>query len=111
MAHHAVLSPKLYAVIFVALLGLTGLTVFMANAPLGALHVPVALAIAGTKTFLVIYFFMHGMYSGRLIWLIIAGGLLFLAIMMGLIWTDYASRGGPWLPERSVPPPLRTHPE
>jgi cytochrome c oxidase subunit 4 len=102
---HPVLTPKTYGVIFVALLALTGFTVLLSDVPLGSFHIPVALAIAVTKTTLVVLFFMHGLYSPRLIWVILAGGVLFLGIMLGGTLSDYMTRHGGWLPEAGVPPP------
>ncbi|MGQ0505591.1 MAG: cytochrome C oxidase subunit IV family protein [Myxococcaceae bacterium] len=52
-------SLGLYVVIWLVLLGLTGLTYVLAKAPLHSWHVPVALGIASTKSLLVLAFFMH----------------------------------------------------
>jgi cytochrome c oxidase subunit 4 len=42
---------------------------------------------------LVVLFFMHVKYSGRLTALTIASGFVFLAILMGIVVLDYATRG------------------
>jgi cytochrome c oxidase subunit IV len=102
-SNHAGIGPVFYVVIFAALLGLTGLTVFLADVEMGHFHVPVALTIATAKTTLVVLFFMHAWYSGRMVYLILATGVLFLAIMMGLTFADYMTRGQNWLPERADP--------
>ena len=52
--HHV--SLRLYLGVFTALLVLTALTVWSAFQPLGALHTPVALTIAGVKAMLVILY-------------------------------------------------------
>ena len=94
MSEHIV-SKKLYFVIFGALMALTALTVFAANIDLGSekLNTAVALAIAVTKAVLVVLYFMHVRYSSRLTWVVVAGGFLWLAIMVGLTMSDYLTRG------------------
>jgi len=96
MSEHIV-QPRIYLVIFLALLVGTGLTVFAAfyDFP-GPLNAIVALTIAVIKATLVVLFFMHVRYSGRLIWLVIGSALFWLAIMFAITFSDYSSRG--WLP-------------
>ena len=97
MAHKPT-SPRTYGVIYVVLLCLTALTVAIANGlHLGAWEIPVALGIASVKTVLVGLVFMHLSHSTRLTWLVLAAGLLFFAIMIGITLVDYHTRG--WLPE------------
>ena len=48
-----------YVIVFVALLFLTGLTVVTGRMDLGALNLPLAMAIASLKATLVVLFFMH----------------------------------------------------
>jgi cytochrome c oxidase subunit IV len=87
-------SPKsLYYSIFGALMVLTAVTVFAAYVNLGNLNAPVALAIATFKATLVVLFFMHVKYSSRLTKLVVATSLFFLAILLGEMMMDYASRG------------------
>ncbi|HTM30000.1 MAG TPA: cytochrome C oxidase subunit IV family protein [Vicinamibacterales bacterium] len=87
-------SPKsVYYAIFLALMVLTGLTVFAAFVNLGVLNFPVALAIAVIKSTLVILFFMHVKYSSRLTKLVVVTSLFFLVILLGETFMDYASRG------------------
>ena len=62
----------------------------------GPLNAIVALTIAVIKATLVVLFFMHVRYSGRLIWLVIGSALFWLAIMFAITFSDYSSRG--WLP-------------
>jgi len=94
MSEHIV-SKKMYYVIFGALMVLTAVTVLAANIDLGSekLNTIVALAIAVTKAMLVILFFMHVRYSSRLTWVVVAGGFLWLFIMVALTMSDYLSRG------------------
>ncbi|HLL72703.1 MAG TPA: cytochrome C oxidase subunit IV family protein [Pyrinomonadaceae bacterium] len=94
MSEHIV-SKKVYYLIFGALMVLTALTVWVANIDLGSekLNTVVALAIAVTKAVLVVLYFMHVRYSSRLTWVVVAGGFLWLVIMVGLTLSDYLSRG------------------
>ena len=75
----------------------TGLTVIAAfyDFP-GPLNAIVALTIAVIKATLVVLYFMHVRYSGRLIWLVIGSALFWLAIMFAITFSDYSTRG--WLP-------------
>ena len=94
MSSHSPVSVRTYFAVYGALLLLTLLTVTISEAAhLGALEIPVALGIAGVKAALVVVFFMHLARAGKLTWLILAAGLLFLAIMLTLTFADYATRG------------------
>jgi cytochrome c oxidase subunit 4 len=77
---------------FAALIGLTLLTVGLAFVPLGRWHTVTGLLIAGSKATLVALVFMHLWHSRRLVWLVVGGGLFWLALLMGLTLTDYLSR-------------------
>jgi cytochrome c oxidase subunit 4 len=90
-------SVATYATIYVALLTLMAATIVAAYLPLGVFNVPVALVIAFTKTILVALFFMHVRYSGKLIWVVAAGALVWLAILLS-IYHDYLTRD--WTPNR-----------
>lgn len=96
MAHPSI-TPKHYLLIYVALVGLTFLTVALnAYAHLGALELFVALTIATIKTVLVILFFMHLIHSDWLSWIVLVAGVIFLAIMLLGTWHDYWTRS--WIP-------------
>lgn len=94
-----VVTPKTYVWIFLALMVGTALTVAAAFVDLGAmtglsaLNDVVMLAIAVTKAVLVVLFFMHVKYSGRLTALTIVSALVFFALLAGGVLVDYASRG------------------
>lgn len=94
-----VITPKTYLAIFLALMVGTALTVAAAFVDLGAmtgfaaLNDIVMLSIAVAKAVLVVLFFMHVKYSGRLTALTVGSGFVFLAILMGIVVLDYASRG------------------
>jgi cytochrome c oxidase subunit 4 len=96
MSEHIV-QPRIYIVIFLSLMLGTGLTVLAAfyDFP-GPLNAVVAMTIAVIKASLVILFFMHVRYSGRLIWLVITAALLWMAILFAITFSDYWTRL--WLP-------------
>ncbi|MFN3323125.1 MAG: cytochrome C oxidase subunit IV family protein [Bryobacteraceae bacterium] len=87
---------KTYYKVFAALLVLTVITIAIALVDLGPLNVYVALTIAFGKTMLVVLFFMHVIYSPNLVKVFVAGGLLWLIILIALTLNDYLTRG--WLP-------------
>ena len=103
MAAHKPVSPVTYTIVYVALLLLTGLTVYISeNVYTGQWEITVALAIASVKTILVALIFMHMYDSGPLVWLSGGAGILFLAIMMSIMLLDYNTRE--WTPGRSENP-------
>lgn len=93
MSEHIV-SRKLYFGVFAALMVGTVVTVLAAQVDFGneVVNTLIALSIAVTKAMLVVLYFMHVRYSQRLIWVIVAGGFFWLAIMMALTGSDYLSR-------------------
>ena len=87
------ISVGTYLVIFAALMVLLVLTVgaaFWFN--LGNLNILVALAIATVKAALVVLFFMHVLYASRLTKIFVAAAFLWLIILFGLTFSDYATR-------------------
>jgi cytochrome c oxidase subunit IV len=97
--HHAehVVSPRIYGIIFGALLIFTAITVGASYIDLYAFNVVVALAIACTKAVLVILFFMHVKYSSRLTKLTVAAGFVTFFVLITMAMTDYISRAwGLW---------------
>ena len=87
-----IVPRKTYFSVFVALLILTGTTVFAATIPFGRMNDVVAITIAVCKMMLVLLFFMHVRYSSRLIWVIVASMFFWLLILLLLTLTDYTSR-------------------
>ncbi|HYK90877.1 MAG TPA: cytochrome C oxidase subunit IV family protein [Acidobacteriota bacterium] len=94
MSTQHVVGPKIYILVFATLIALTISTVGIANVDLGPLNTIAALAIAAIKASLVILFFMHVRYSRPLIGLVVFASLLWLAILITLTLSDFASR--PW---------------
>ena len=104
MAEH-VTSRKIYYAIFAALLALTFVTVTVARVDLGPFNTIVALTIAVTKAVLVVLFFMHLRYSTRLTKLVVVGGFLWLALLIGFTMADEMTRA--WIPNRGAANQLR----
>lgn len=71
---------------------LTGLTVWVSRLDTGIAHVWGALVIASAKGGLVIAFFMHMRYEGRLLKGFLFLALLILAIFIGLTFFDVSYR-------------------
>ena len=95
MSEHIV-PVRIYLTIFAALLVGTGLTVAAAFLDFPwQLNTIVALTIAVAKATLVVLYFMHVRYSPRLVWLIVAAALFWMAILFSLTFSDYFTRG--WL--------------
>jgi cytochrome c oxidase subunit 4 len=88
-----VVPVRVYVAIFAALLALTATTTAVAFVDLGPWNTVVALGIAVVKASLVVLFFMHLKYSPLLNRTVLLGGLFWLAILIGLTLTDFATRG------------------
>ena len=111
MSEHIV-SRKSYFVVFAALMVLTVVTVLAARVDFGneVVNTVIALSIAVTKALLVVLIFMHVRHSQRIIWVLVAGGFFWLAIMMALTGSDYLSRE--WIKhveQQNPPVENRTH--
>jgi cytochrome c oxidase subunit 4 len=92
MSEHVV-SVRIYVTVFVLLLAMTATTTTVAFVDLGPWNTVVALGIAVVKASLVVLFFMHLKYSPLLNRTVLLGGLFWLAILIGLTLTDFATRG------------------
>jgi cytochrome c oxidase subunit 4 len=91
----SVVSPRVYVIVFLLLLILTGLTVLASGVDLGPFNTAVALSIATLKASLVALFFMHVKYSSRLTQLFVAAGFIWLGVLIFITMTDYMSRTWP----------------
>jgi cytochrome c oxidase subunit 4 len=87
-----IVSPKIYAVIFAALMLGTGITVWAAFQNFGKFNIVIALGIATIKATLVVLYFMHARYSPKRTQLVIICSVFWLAIMLALTLTDYDTR-------------------
>ena len=90
--HTHIVPYKTFAIIWVALLILTGVTVAVAQFDLGAMNIWVALGIATFKSGLVVAVFMHMKYENLLFKLSLFVALAILAIFIGLNFFDVLYR-------------------
>jgi cytochrome c oxidase subunit 4 len=94
-AGHHVPTVGMCVRVWLALLALTGLTIFIASQDLGMLNTPVALLVAITKASLVIAFFMGVKWNTPLTKTVALSGFVWLIIMFAMSLNDYLTRG--WL--------------
>ena len=87
-----IVPTRTYLAIFVALMVLLGITVAVAYVDLGKFNLAAAMAIAVAKAALIVAFFMHLRSARRLTWVFAGAGFFWLAIMLVLAMTDYATR-------------------
>jgi cytochrome c oxidase subunit 4 len=90
-----VVPVKIYVAVFVTLLVMTAATTAISGIDLGPWNTVVALGIAVFKASLVVLFFMHARYSPRLTHMVILAGVFWLALLLLITFSDFASRG--WL--------------
>ena len=92
MSEHIV-PVRIYITIFLVLLVGTALTVAAAFVDFPwRLNTVVALTIATIKATFVVLYFMHVRYSSRLIWVILAAALFWMAILFAFTFSDYMTR-------------------
>jgi cytochrome c oxidase subunit 4 len=89
-------TKKTYVLVWAALICLTAITAAVSYVDLGPFSVVVAITIAVIKMLLVALFFMHMRYGSALTKVVVAGGLLWLGVLMLLSMADFVTRG--WLP-------------
>lgn len=90
--HEHVMSYKLLGIVLFSLLVLTGVTVGVSYFDMGFFNVPIALMIASTKATVVLLFFMHLKYEGKLIAISFTSTVIVLCIMIGFTFWDVAFR-------------------
>ncbi|HEX7798681.1 MAG TPA: cytochrome C oxidase subunit IV family protein [Vicinamibacterales bacterium] len=91
MSNHIV-PLRTYYLVFLVLIVCTAITVAVSFVDLGRFNVLVALGIAILKATLVVLFFMHVKYSGKLTWVVVAGSLFWLGILIVMTAGDYLTR-------------------
>ncbi len=91
-AHH-IIPVRVLAIVFGVLIALTVITVITARLDLGALNVPLALAIAASKAALVVAVFMALRYDNRVNALVFFIGSIFVLVFLALTLSDTALRG------------------
>jgi cytochrome c oxidase subunit IV len=87
-----ILPIRTYLAVFIALMVLLAATVALDYLSLGQFNAVIALVIAVCKMFLVMLFFMHVRYSGRLIWIYVGVGFFWLGILIMLTMSDVLTR-------------------
>ena len=90
--HTHIVPYRIFIIVWLVLLVLTGITVAAAQVNLGPLNVWVALGIATVKSGLVIAVFMHMQYETPLFKLALLSALAILAIFIGLTFLDVLYR-------------------
>jgi cytochrome c oxidase subunit 4 len=88
--HGGPVSYGRYILIWLGLVGFTGLTVALAGIELGRWIVVTALVIASVKTTLVLNIFMHLKFEDRLFRIFVLVAVAVLAIFFTLTFFDYA---------------------
>lgn len=94
---HVPAHPSVFGLVanFVALMLLLVATVAIAEVDLGRGNFIASTLIAATKMTLIMLFFMNLRYSKPLSRLVACAGFFWLAILFGLAFSDYITRG--WL--------------
>ncbi|HYZ40605.1 MAG TPA: cytochrome C oxidase subunit IV family protein [Stellaceae bacterium] len=87
-------SVLLYAVAWLVLLLLTGLSLFTAYLGLGVYAPVIEFAIAATQAAIVFILFMRLKGPPSLRWIFAGAGFFWLLFLYGLSATDYATRRG-----------------
>jgi cytochrome c oxidase subunit 4 len=87
-----ILSYSFLALILLALVIMTGVTVGVSYFDWGFLNVPIALFVASSKATIVLLFFMHIKYEGLVIKVSFISTMLVLAIMISFTFWDVAFR-------------------
>ena len=90
---HHIIPFKTLLTVFLALIGLTVVTVLVAQIHLGPLNVPIALAIAIAKAACVVSVFMGLRYDRPVNALVFAMGIVFVLIFLTFTWFDTGFRG------------------
>jgi cytochrome c oxidase subunit 4 len=92
-----IVPPRIYIIVGVFLLVMTGLTVLAATFDLHEWNPIIALFIACVKATTVVLFFMHVKYSSKLTKLTVFSGLFTFAVLIMLTLSDYFTRAwGRW---------------
>jgi cytochrome c oxidase subunit IV len=81
-----------YVTIYLLLLALLAVTVGISYLHLGPFNLAAALVIAFIKGLLVVLYFMHLRDAPKLTWLVAAGSLVWLAILVAGLLMDYEAR-------------------
>lgn len=107
---HHIVPPKVYAIVITCLMVLTIFTVIVAYKNWGHLwlNVTIALTVAIIKASIVVLYFMHVRWSGRLIHVTLGASILFFFVLIAGVMMDQASRATTVTPAYDLtygPPP------
>jgi cytochrome c oxidase subunit 4 len=90
--NHTIVSYKTQALVLLALLVLTGLSVAITQIDLGPLTVTGALLLATLKASLVLIYFMHLKFDNKFFALMVTGVILLIGIVIFITFLDYIYR-------------------
>jgi len=99
---HHIIPLRTLSLVFAALLFLTVVTVITAQIDLGALNVPLALAIASSKAILVALIFMALKYDNKVNLLTVMLGVVFVIVFLALTFVDTEFRGSLGITEPAI---------
>jgi cytochrome c oxidase subunit 4 len=83
-----IVGMKTFVLVWIALLILTGVTIIAAHMHMGAWSMLANILIASIKASLVLWFFMHLKYEGRLFRWMIFIPIMTISIIIGLTFFD-----------------------
>ncbi|MFP4059689.1 MAG: cytochrome C oxidase subunit IV family protein [Bacteroidota bacterium] len=83
---------KIYLIILLSLLVLTGISVAVTQVQLGAFTVTVALVLASLKSALVLMYFMHLRFDNRIFTFMVAFTITIFAAVVFVTFLDYLFR-------------------
>jgi cytochrome c oxidase subunit IV len=87
-------STLLFAIAWLVMIGLTGISIWIAFLGLGLYAAIVQYGIAATQTAILFVLFMRLKGPPSLTWIFAGSGFFWLLFLYGLTWTDYATRRG-----------------
>lgn len=91
-------SIRTYGLVFAGLLLLALVTTLIGMLDLGPFNMVIAITIAAAKASFIAAFFMQALYEGKIVRIIVTGGVVWFLIMVTLTLGDYMSRGWVGLP-------------
>jgi len=89
-----------YVVTWIGLMIFLALTFASSYIPMGPWNTIANMGISCAKAILIALFFMHLRHAGALLRIAALTGVLWLALLFGLSWSDYATRDvspAPWV--------------
>ncbi len=89
---HHIVPFKVHAIVLVALLIMTAVTILITHIELGPLTVTGALVIATIKATIVLTYFMHLKFDNRFYALMAIGVILVIGIVIFITFLDYLYR-------------------